>query len=771
MKSSKTILLVEDELMIALSEKMTLNDQGYEVIIVSSGAAAVEKADTMSEIDLILMDINLQGKMQGTEAAEIILARHDLPLIFLSSHTEPEIVQKTEGLTSYGYIVKSSGDLVMLASIKMALQLHASKKAIKKQAQLLRESEEKFRSLIESSNDGICLQTLQGEMIFLNNRKAEMLGYSDKKELLGKNVFSLLPKSEHAKFQILSQTLLQTGSLSNIQTKILKKDSTTFDAEINFKLLSDQAGNPQYIMDTLHDNSRHVKAMKKIEEVMQYQHKLLSFSEDFLSGHQTEIDYCKITQNVLEISKAKYAVLSLYNEDKSFFRTYAISGRNQDVKRVAKILGFDPQKKKWPFDPEIHAKMQQHDFVIYASLSELNLNISTKAVSKIIEKTFQLGDVVVAKISIGSNILGSLLFFMAADEKFSAHEQIEIYVRQVALLLENRQAEKAKEESITSFQNIFDSSNIAIYIQDEEGKFLNLNQAAVDLYGYPKEMLLGKTPKVISAPDKNDLQHVKSCLQKAFNGEPQQFEFWAKNSLGQVFPKLVNVARGSYFGKAVIFAYAIDISSRIEAEDKVKKLLSKKKIILKETHHRVKNNMSIIQSMLNLQAQIQDNLACRHILQDAAARVQSMTTLYDILYRNEKKVSLNLDDFLPALIKDIVKVFDNIIQLETDLQIDSIHLTENILASLGIIFNELITNSLKYAFSGQARGKITVTAKQNGAEITITYADGGNLTDLSDGTGKNSFGTQMIQMLVEQIGGEISLEKSSSAHYLIRFQL
>lgn len=119
----KKILLVEDERIIAMSEEHILMRYGFEVVTVGTGEAAIATMDSRDDIDLILMDINLSAGMDGTEAAQQILAHHDVPLIFISSHTEREIVERTEGITSYGYIVKNSGETVLIASVKMAFRL------------------------------------------------------------------------------------------------------------------------------------------------------------------------------------------------------------------------------------------------------------------------------------------------------------------------------------------------------------------------------------------------------------------------------------------------------------------------------------------------------------------------------------------------------------------------------------------------------------------------------------------------------------------------
>jgi CheY-like chemotaxis protein len=120
---AKTILLVEDEAIIALSEKMMLEEYGYHVVTAKTGEEAVEFVRTLDAFDLILMDIDLGRGIDGPEAAKRILQDCSIPIVFLSSHTEPAIVERTESITSYGYVVKSSSITVLDASIKMAFKL------------------------------------------------------------------------------------------------------------------------------------------------------------------------------------------------------------------------------------------------------------------------------------------------------------------------------------------------------------------------------------------------------------------------------------------------------------------------------------------------------------------------------------------------------------------------------------------------------------------------------------------------------------------------
>lgn len=122
----RNILLVEDDSLLAMTQKTHLERYGYTVTTVTTGERAVEVVRTSSDIDLILMDIDLGNGLDGTQAAEMILQELDVPIVFLSSHTEPEMVEKTEKIASYGYVVKNSSIAVLDASIKMAFKLFES---------------------------------------------------------------------------------------------------------------------------------------------------------------------------------------------------------------------------------------------------------------------------------------------------------------------------------------------------------------------------------------------------------------------------------------------------------------------------------------------------------------------------------------------------------------------------------------------------------------------------------------------------------------------
>ncbi len=174
----KTLLLVEDDALIALSEKAELQRCGYAVKTANCGEKAVELINSthahesdIPGIDLILMDIDLGKGLDGTETAGIILKDHDIPIIFLSSHTEQEIVEKTEKITSYGYVVKGSSVTVLDASIKMAFKLFEAKSSTAQAA-------EQFRAIVENTADYIMRYDRHGRHLYGNPSTLTVSGFT-----------------------------------------------------------------------------------------------------------------------------------------------------------------------------------------------------------------------------------------------------------------------------------------------------------------------------------------------------------------------------------------------------------------------------------------------------------------------------------------------------------------------------------------------------------------------------------------------------------------
>lgn len=130
-----------------------------------------------------------------------------------------------------------------------------------------------------------------------------------------------------------------------------------------------------------------------------------------------------------------------------------------------------------------------------------------------------------------------------------------------------KQDEDILRERETNYFDLFNTVKQAIYIQNPDSTFINVNQGAVDMYGYSREEFIGKTPEFLSAPGRNDFARLSRQLARAFKGKPQKFEFWGRRKDGAIFPKDVWVVKGKYFGRDVLISLANDISDRWHADE------------------------------------------------------------------------------------------------------------------------------------------------------------------------------------------------------------
>ncbi len=266
--------------------KRQLQEEGYEVIHVFSGEEAIETMQKGPAVDLILMDIDLGTGMDGTVAAEQILADSDIPLLFLSSHTEKEVVEKTESITNYGYVVKASSFTVLDASIKMAFKLFAAKADIQSQRMeieasyeemqatntmlienqlLLGQSEEKYRNLYEANVLPISIfEPNSLKYLSVNQAFADKYGYS-REEFLQMTVLEIRPDNPEEISRVRASVSQKKQGVASIGIFThQKRNGETMQVEI---IKSDVIfDGKQAIMVVVNDVSERQKAEKLLLE-------------------------------------------------------------------------------------------------------------------------------------------------------------------------------------------------------------------------------------------------------------------------------------------------------------------------------------------------------------------------------------------------------------------------------------------------------------------------------------------------------------------------
>lgn len=315
----KRILLVEDEFLIAIQKQRQLQNYNYQVEHVSSGEEAIDFAlNEETAIDLILMDINL-GQMMGTEAAQIILSQKEIPIVFFSSHSEPEIVRQTENITSYGYILKDSSIVVLDASIKMALKLFEANKKLKR-------SESFRKKIFENSRiPFVILETEHFTCIDCNEAALKLHAFENKSDLIGKTLLDFSAEHQYdgspsdEKIHRIYDLAIADGSIF-FEWRCEKSDGKAWDTEIQMLSFKSE-GNIllQYsIFDVTEKRLNAIKIQEKETRIKKQRiaiAKMVSDTEVF--GSDPVVAFNKINEYITSTLSVERSGIWLLSEDNS----------------------------------------------------------------------------------------------------------------------------------------------------------------------------------------------------------------------------------------------------------------------------------------------------------------------------------------------------------------------------------------------------------------------------------------------------------------------
>jgi len=338
-KEQKTILLVEDDAITAFAQSMKLEEYGYNVVQALNGHRAIEAViDNDPVIDLILMDINLDNNLDGNDVAKIILKDHDIPLLFLSSHTEREVVDKTEDITSYGYVVKDSGIVVLDASIKMAFRLHEAYQNLKNQKtetdskkKELQMFEKRYRRLFETAKDGIIILNADNGMIVdVNPFLINMLGYSKEQFLkkhiwdigtkenviISKQMYKELQEKEYVRFEDLPLEAID-GKLTHVEfvSNVYLVDTDKV-IQCNIRDITNRIKNEQVLKDDMGKKEALVREIQhRTKNTFNMITSLIHLRSSVVRSEETKIILDDLTLRVKSISD----LYSLLYETQSFY--------------------------------------------------------------------------------------------------------------------------------------------------------------------------------------------------------------------------------------------------------------------------------------------------------------------------------------------------------------------------------------------------------------------------------------------------------------------
>ncbi len=850
----KTILLVEDEALIAVIEKEMLKKHGFNVILASSGEKAIEIARTSPHINLILMDINLgKGKMDGTEAAEIILKEKDIPIIFLSSYTQPEVVEKAERITSYGYATKDSGETVLITSIKMAFKLHEAHRKVQEREKLLQESETLQRTLLENMPAGVIIVDpvtrtienvnnaaaamfgIQAEHIIghrchtflcpasegmcpvcdlgqgVDNSEREMLCSDGSRRPVLKSVKRIqiqgqekllecfLDITEHKQVERFLKDVITKNPMS---IQILDKEGLTIEVNSSYKLLFGSVPPPDYSI--FNDLQLREKGMGKFFDELR-NGATVRFPDTYFNAHDSIPEFPDVP---------------------AWIRTIGFPLNNSNEKPERFVLMHENITERRQAEDALKEKE-----ATYRSLSNLLRllcdNVPDMIWAKDIEKRFIFANKAICRDLLNAadtdEPIGKNDMFFAERERARHadnpewHTFGEICRDTDAITMDAGKPQQFDEHGNVQGKFLFLDVHKAPFI-DEKGNMIGTVGSARDVtVAKVLEECLTKSsecyrrlsedmPCYVSAflPD-STLTYANKALAGMTGLRPEEmiglrfFDMLPPDDLAVTRQQLASLTpenpvetheqshispdgskfwqqwtnRAFFDDNGLLIHYqavGMDITERKLAEDRVKSLLSEKELLLREAHHRIKNNMNAVVSLLSLQTDTSRDPSVIAALKDAGSRVRSMMVLYDKLYRSADFREISAKDYLNSLIDEIVINFPNQGQVRVEKQIDDFILDANILSPLGIILNELLTNAIKHAFTGRDKGEIAVSLSINDNHATLMIQDNGTgIPELI--AASTGFGMQLVNLLAEQLEGTIAIEREKGTKFVLEFEV
>jgi PAS domain S-box-containing protein len=352
--------------------------------------------------------------------------------------------------------------------------------------------------------------------------------------------------------------------------------------------------------------------------------------------------------------------------------------------------------------------------------------------------------------------------------------EAEEQMRELTASLEHRIAERtqALRESEEKFRTAFDHAPNGMAIVSLEGRFVKVNPALCEIVGYPTEELLARDFQSITHPDdlEADLGHVRRLLAGAANNFAMEKRYHHKDSHIVWVMLTVTLVRDEV-GQPVHFISQVqDITERKRAEERIHTALEEKETLLKEVHHRVKNNLAVVCELLQLQARRLGESRLYEILIESRDRVYAMAVVHEMLYQSHNLAAVELPAYIERMTRHLLASYRAGENVHFSASCDPIALPLETAIPFGLLLNELISNCLKHAFPDGRAGKIRVTVRHRNQRLELAVQDDGvGFPEDVQPRSSRTMGLRLIQGLTGQLKGTLEYLPSSGTWIRIEF--
>lgn len=700
----RSILLVEDEAIIALAQKAGLEARGFRVRHVLNGEEAVRVALGPEAPELVLMDIDLGRGIDGTEAARRILAERDLPIVFLSSHTEPEIVDRTEAIGSYGYVVKNSGMTVLEASIRMAFRLFEAKRAAAAIERRLQDA----NHLLEHSQKAAELGS------WMLDVASGRLSWSDEVY----RIFGAAPRSFPATYEAFlgavhpeDRAMVDAAYLAS-----LADGSPGYEIEHRICRMDDGATRIVYER-CAHERGPDGAVIRSIGIV-----------QDVTQRRETEREF--------QAKEARYrGIIELAMDG---FWIVDLAGRFLYVNEAyCRMSGYGLDELMGMGIGDVEASE-----TAASTAAHIARVVETRADRFLTKHRRKDGSVYDLEVSAQYGVASS------------GSGAIWAFLRDVTLVRSMEEQLRASEER---YRTLFRLSPLPFVVTQDEKTAL-VNPAAVRFFRVSDESeLVGKPPRIWIKPEYAAMAKARRDRILAEGGMAEPVELRFGLGEGVDVAVIANLTRIEYGGRPALLSVFQDITEIKRAQEETARQLRERGALLREVQHRIKNNIASIGAYLNLQAQSSVNPEAKAALAEAYGRTESIRLLYEKLLLGEAYRELSAKRYLEELCQAVMAALGAHLSM-LSVEVEDLSFGVQPLGSLGIIVNELLTNSVKHSGGSVRPAAVSVRLGREGDSIRLEVSDdGATLPEDFKLEEAGGLGIMLVRMLAEQLGGVFSL--------------
>lgn len=340
-------------------------------------------------------------------------------------------------------------------------------------------------------------------------------------------------------------------------------------------------------------------------------------------------------------------------------------------------------------------------------------------------------------------------------------------------ITERKQAEEALQMANAYNRSLIEAGLDPLVTIDPEGKIRDVNGAAEFATGYSREELIGTDfSNYFTEPDK-----ARAGYQQVFQeGQVRDYPLAIQHRDGHIIPVLYNatVYRDDA-GKVIgIFAAARDITERKRAEDQIRASLKEKEILLREVHHRVKNNLEVISSLLDMSSLRTQNQEALNLFKDARLKIFTIANIHSQLYKSDRFDQIDMESHVQELVNYISEVYAGRKEIAVVIEVANIRLPITRAIPSALVLNELISNAYKHAFTGRQEGNIEISIQKSDDDTIFMRVkdDGIGIPEEIDIYNIDSLGLTLVRSLVQhQLKGEIEIERNKGTEFIIEFKI